>query len=291
MTATRDTPPTAPAAPGHAGGWRRHVPNALTLARLGLTVVFVAVLSLYRFPDVNAWAIPVALIVFVVAALTDALDGYLARRWNVISVFGRIMDPFADKLLVLGAFIMLAGVGFATTPLREIGFMLGPTPDLLTGVAAWMVVVILGRELLVTTIRAVFEGRGIDFSASLSGKLKMIAQSVGVPVILALVMGAEAVYTDPMAAYARETEARMNQFLDDARADGLDDEAFEELWEQPDTSEMIGWARTAPDAARAVRRFAIVSTVVAWCITVITALSAWPYITRAISALRETPDA
>lgn len=110
---------------------------------------------------------------FVAAAITDAADGYLARKWRVVSVFGRVMDPFADKLLVLGTVVMLA------TPAFEI-FESGQLV-MAAGFTGWMAVIILGRELLVTSIRGVFEARGIDFSASFSGKAKMIFQSVAIP--------------------------------------------------------------------------------------------------------------
>lgn len=150
-------------------GYRAKLPNALTLGRLVLTIVFIAALS---FADpaeapVRDWAIW-ACVLFIVAALTDAADGYLARKWNAVSKFGRIMDPLADKLLVLGAFVMLAG--------RDLGGI--------SGVAPWMAVVILFRELLVTTARSVLESSGVDFSAAWSGKIKMILQSVAVPLIL-----------------------------------------------------------------------------------------------------------
>lgn len=115
-------------------------------------------------------ALLAAVVLFVLAAVTDALDGYLARRWEAVSVFGRVMDPFADKLLVLGTVVMLA------TPAFEIA-----QDTMAAGFTGWMAVIILGRELLVTSIRGVFEARGIDFSASLSGKSKMMTQSVAIP--------------------------------------------------------------------------------------------------------------
>jgi CDP-diacylglycerol--glycerol-3-phosphate 3-phosphatidyltransferase len=118
-------------------------------------------------------ALLAAVVLFVLAAITDAADGYLARRWNAISVFGRVMDPFADKLLVLGTVVMLA------TPAFEISS--GDQLVMATGFTGWMAVVILARELLVTSIRGVFEARGIDFSASFSGKAKMIIQSIAIP--------------------------------------------------------------------------------------------------------------
>lgn len=117
---------------------------------------------------------------FVAAALTDALDGALARRWDVITRFGRVIDPLADKLLILGVFTALAGPAFQLTTAEGVRFQA-------TGVAPWMVVVILARELLVTSIRGVYEAEGIDFSAGPSGKIKMILQSIAAPLILLLV--------------------------------------------------------------------------------------------------------
>jgi len=170
--------------PAAAQGIKRHIPNLLVIARLLMTAAMIGVLSVYRFPDVNAWTLPTATALFVVAAITDWLDGFLARRWNAISVFGRIMDPTADKILVLGAFVMLAGPGFLVPP--------GYADDLagaqVSGVHAWMAIVILSRELLVTAMRGSLESRGVDFSASLSGKLKMVAQSAGAPLIMVITM-------------------------------------------------------------------------------------------------------
>ncbi len=160
---------------------RRHIPNTLTLARIALAIAFFAVLTPWRYAtspyllrsDPDPWLL-VAMGLFIVAAATDALDGYLARKWNVVSVFGRIMDPFADKVLVIGAFIYLAGPGF-TSGERQI-----------SGIEPWMVALILARELLITSIRAAFESRGVSFAATVSGKLKMILQSICIPVILLL---------------------------------------------------------------------------------------------------------
>lgn len=160
-----------------AAGWRAQTPNTLTLLRLLLTAVFVAVLSAGDTSDPMLLIIAAAL--FIVAAVTDALDGYLARKWNAISRFGRVMDPFADKLLILGAFVLLAGPAFSA--LTGDGSIYQRT-----GVAPWMAVVILGRELLITSLRGLLESEGIDFSASWSGKIKMIAQSIAVPTILLL---------------------------------------------------------------------------------------------------------
>jgi len=167
--------------PAEPTALRRSLPNALTIARIVLAGVFFALLALHRPGEPTDTTLLIAAGLFLVAALTDALDGHLARKWRVVSRFGRVMDPFADKVLVLGAFIMLAGPGFAGAPRAD------APPLQLTGVEPWMVVVILARELLVTSLRGLVEAEGGDFSASWSGKWKMILQSVAVPLILVLV--------------------------------------------------------------------------------------------------------
>jgi CDP-diacylglycerol--glycerol-3-phosphate 3-phosphatidyltransferase len=291
------TPPSAavppdPAAAPTRPAWQRNLPNVLTLARLAMTIAFVAILSIYRFPDTNSWALPTALILFIVAALTDALDGYLARRWNAVSVFGRIMDPFADKILILGAFVMLAGPSFLSSD--------DWTYAHTSGVLPWMVVVILGRELLVTTIRAVMESRGINFSAARSGKLKMIAQSVGVPAILLLVIAADGIYDNPLAAMQRELPALRDRAtaagasLDTSAMEAVSDElaapnADIREWMQSQTESMKqgeGALKIFTDAST-VQDLATLAFWIALAVTVITALSAIPYITRAITALRK----
>lgn len=226
------------------------IPNTLTIARLVLAVVFFVVMSLYQYPLGPAWLLPLAMGLFILAALTDIADGALARRWKVVSVFGRIVDPFADKMLVLGAFIILAGPGFALY--RGWGHLNDPPHHAhllvhqISGVAPWMVVVILARELLVTTIRAVLEGRGLDFSASFSGKAKMLVQSVGIPVMIGMAM---------------LTERDAYRWL-----------SF--------PAEVV-----RPDLTTEAR----IAVATAWTITLITAASAVPYITRALTALRSQP--
>ncbi|MCB9847606.1 MAG: CDP-diacylglycerol--glycerol-3-phosphate 3-phosphatidyltransferase [Phycisphaeraceae bacterium] len=154
---------------------RAVIPNALTVARLVLTAAFIAALSVYRDGADLDWILPLSAGLFVIAAVTDALDGALARRWNAISTFGRVMDPLADKVLVIGAFILMAGPGFQSA-----------TDGQLTRVAPWMVVVILTREMLATSIRGVVEAEGQPLPAVWSGKLKMILQAICVPVVLLL---------------------------------------------------------------------------------------------------------
>lgn len=169
-----------------ATGWYAHAPNALTLARLLLAAAFFVSLAFYRFPTSRPWLLLLAVALFGAAAITDALDGYLARRWNAETLFGRVMDPFADKVLVLGAFIFLAGPNF------EPPYHIFPAPKTtltvspVSGVDPWMVVVLLARELLVTSIRGVLEAHGQRFGADAVGKIKMILQSIAVPFILSV---------------------------------------------------------------------------------------------------------
>ena len=161
---------------------RRHIPNALTVLRLILAAAFFACVAGFRVPDVGILWGNAAIVVFVAAVVTDALDGHLARKWDVTSVFGRIMDPLCDKVLVLGAFFALSGPGFVVSEWLESG----RTVPLATGVMPWMAVIVLTRELLVTAIRGTAESMGVAFGAQGAGKLKMIIQSVAIPVILLL---------------------------------------------------------------------------------------------------------
>ena len=163
----------------------RQLPNQVTLLRLILAVAFFVVLDQYQRPNEPAvsWWLVMSVLMFVIAALTDSLDGYLARRWRVESQFGRIMDPLCDKVLILGAFIFLAGPRFLVTgPVQDGGELLS-----ISGVHPWMVVVMLIRELLVTGIRGQLEGRGVHFSARSSGKLKMVIQSISIPLVLIII--------------------------------------------------------------------------------------------------------
>lgn len=163
--------------------WQQ-LPNSLTVLRLLLAAGFFAALNLYRYPDEQVLWGNVAIGFFIAAAITDALDGYLARRWHVESVFGRIMDPFCDKVLILGAFIYLTGPRFTVKEWVEEGSFF----TMATGVYPWMVVLILARELLVTGIRGVVESMGLSGASNWSGKAKMILQSIVVPIVLVLVI-------------------------------------------------------------------------------------------------------
>jgi len=170
-------------APKRQSDWRKRAPNILTLLRVAIAVVFFVALGRVDVATFDSsglrWGPMVAAWLFVVAAVTDALDGYLARRWNAGSAFGRIVDPAADKLLVLGAFAILAGPSMSA-------HVNGSERIVVSGVETWMVVVFIARELLSTSIRAVAEGAGVAFAANWWGKGKMVAQSLCAPLVLAL---------------------------------------------------------------------------------------------------------
>lgn len=137
-----------------------NVPNCITLARLVLAVVLFAMISLG-----SSWI--AAAVMFVVAAATDALDGFIARKYGLVTTLGRILDPFADKIIICGAFLFLvAKQGTATEP--------G------SGINAWMALIVFGREMFITSLRAFLEQHGRDFSAVWSGKIKMVLQCAAV---------------------------------------------------------------------------------------------------------------
>lgn len=135
-----------------------NVPNQVTISRLVLTLI------LFIFLDLQ-WFL-VSLIVFVVAASTDWIDGYWARKYGQVTQLGRILDPFADKLIICGVYIYLSAI-----PPTDAG--VAPS-----GIAVWVTVLVVGRELLVTALRSFVEGHGGDFSAKWIGKWKMVAQCV-----------------------------------------------------------------------------------------------------------------
>jgi CDP-diacylglycerol---glycerol-3-phosphate 3-phosphatidyltransferase len=126
-----------------------NVPNVLTTARFLLAIVVFILIPLAQYAA--------AIVVFVLAAATDWIDGWWARKYGQITKLGRILDPFVDKIIICGTFIFLAA---------EPG----------SGIAPWMAVVVMGREMLVTALRGFIEQQGGDFSAQLMGKLKMVFQ-------------------------------------------------------------------------------------------------------------------
>lgn len=139
-------------------GWA----NRITMLR-GLLTAAVLVVLLVDAPDPRPAVWWTAFVLFAITALTDAVDGALARRLQEVSVFGRIADPLVDKLLVLGTATVLL-----------------PLDDMARVLPAWAVVIMLAREVLVTALRGAVEGKGISFQAVWIGKWKMLVQCVAV---------------------------------------------------------------------------------------------------------------
>ena len=148
-----------------------HWPNRITALRFIGAFVLFGLLSVVGEgdPRQNIGLIQFAFWLFVVVVLTDFLDGYLARRDNLVSTFGRIADPFVDKVLILGVLIYLAVLPWSQP-----------------WVPAWAVVLILAREFLVTGIRGWLESTGREFGADRLGKIKMVLQSIAVGGVLFL---------------------------------------------------------------------------------------------------------
>jgi len=166
------------------------IPNQLTVARIGLAGGFFVLLGMYHYGDAGTQSLMnVALGVYIVAGITDVLDGWIARRWNLTSAFGRIVDPFVDKVLVVGAFVMLTGSNFAFQggqgqKVPDAALPVWLTGHMLSGVQAWMVVAILAREFVVSAVRGYSESQGIKFPAISAGKIKMAVQSVAICLVL-----------------------------------------------------------------------------------------------------------
>ena len=138
-----------------------NVPNALTTARFALSIGVMLMIPVQSYG--------LALILFVVAASTDWMDGYWARKYGQVTKLGRIFDPFVDKIIICGTFIALVEVADS-------------------GVASWMATTIVAREMLVTSLRGMIEGSGGDFSANQLGKWKMVVQcAAAITILLALI--------------------------------------------------------------------------------------------------------
>jgi CDP-diacylglycerol--glycerol-3-phosphate 3-phosphatidyltransferase len=166
----------------------RHIPNLITAGRLVLAVIFFGLLALYQHGGSgDPWRLNTAFIIYVVALFTDFLDGYLARRWKVEGAFGRVVDPLVDKVLVLGSFIFFAGKNFIIPDSAAAEALQSGVVKTVSGVAPGIVVILLTRELLVTSLRGSSESSGQAFGAAFSGKLKMVFQSVTILVILVYV--------------------------------------------------------------------------------------------------------
>lgn len=144
-----------------------NLPNLLALARLLIApVMFWVILNPQIFTD-NGWHISwsyyTAALLFVIASVTDFFDGYIARELDQITIVGQILDPLADKMLTLAAFLGLMMNGEAS---------------------AWAVYIIIGRELFITSLRTLSISIGIDVSASLMGKVKTVVQMIAIGFLL-----------------------------------------------------------------------------------------------------------
>lgn len=146
-------------------------PNRITAMRFAGSLVLFFVLALFgeREPGTVSPAIQVAFWLFLLIAASDFLDGYLARRGGHITAFGRIADPFVDKVMVIGTMVFLA-----VLPWSRAWF------------PAWVVVVVVAREFLVTGIRGYIESLGLEFPADWFGKVKMIVQCIAIGIVLGL---------------------------------------------------------------------------------------------------------
>ncbi len=164
------------------------VPNILTFIRLGLTFIFLAMILYWPRVADRPWFLDIAFVIFVVAGLTDVVDGHIARRWNATSKFGRMIDPLVDKVLVCGAFICFALIGVPKL------FGWGPTP---LAIVQWTIVgILLAREVYVTVLRHVAEARGINFAAVRLGKIKMFVQVFAIGTVLIKVAHVPAAWGD-----------------------------------------------------------------------------------------------
>jgi CDP-diacylglycerol--glycerol-3-phosphate 3-phosphatidyltransferase len=155
----------------------KQIPNILTFGRLVLTILFLVLLLYLPYAGNRTLFIDTAFVIFVIAGLTDIVDGPIARKLNVASKFGRMLDPFVDKVLVCGAFICFAIVGQP-----EFLFNL---PKAALHVIRWSIAaVLIIREGYVTILRHAAEAKGIDFRAVASGKIKMLIQSFAIGTVL-----------------------------------------------------------------------------------------------------------
>lgn len=132
--------------------------NKITLLRILMIPIFI-VLLLAEFP----YHMEAALAIFIIASLTDKLDGYIARKYNMITDFGKFIDPLADKLLVTGAFVVLIQLG---------------------RIEAWIVFVILTREFAVTGLRSLAAAQNVIIAASNYGKIKTVTQIIAIIILL-----------------------------------------------------------------------------------------------------------
>ena len=149
-----------------------NVPNTLSIIRVLLVPVFVATLIFMR--DIEIWGFVVPAVVYALTALTDMLDGKIARKYGLVTDFGKFVDPLADKFMVLASSFALLAYMFIAGEITE-GL-----------VFIWVVLIVLLRELAVTSLRLVVAGTGkkVNLAANLFGKLKTVSQMVGTVIII-----------------------------------------------------------------------------------------------------------
>lgn len=144
-----------------------NLPNKFTLFRVFLIPVFVIVLIFYQEIGVELHTAKyIAVAVFIIASCTDAIDGYIARKYNMITNFGKFMDPLADKLLVTSALISMIGL-----PANVV-------------MPSWVVVIIIAREFIITGFRLVAAEKKIVIAAGFWGKIKTVTQMIMIIVLL-----------------------------------------------------------------------------------------------------------
>lgn len=134
-----------------------NIANKLTVIRMGMVPIFIISMEVWGLNNI------IPFVVFTIAAFTDFLDGYLARKYNLVTVFGKFLDPVADKLLTLSAFIML--IYSANLP-------------------AWGVCIIVAREVAITGFRIIAASSGVTIAASTFGKIKTVTQFLSIILLL-----------------------------------------------------------------------------------------------------------
>ena len=142
-----------------------NLPNSITLSRILSIPLLIWILSSSRFSSVNGEKELLASALFIIAAITDGIDGYLARRRDQITTMGILLDPLADKLLIAAAFVVLVQLNPSLVP-------------------AWVAIVVIGREFLVSGLRSIASSEGFTIEASGLGKLKMVVQIVAVVAVI-----------------------------------------------------------------------------------------------------------
>ena len=148
-----------------------NIPNTLSLIRVALVPAFVATIIFMR--NIEVWGLIVPAVLYIITGLTDMLDGKIARKYNLVTDFGKFIDPLADKFMVIGSQIAI------------LVRMLLDGEVVLASIFVWCVLIILFRELGVTSLRLVVAGKsGIVVAASMLGKLKTVSQMVGTVVII-----------------------------------------------------------------------------------------------------------